>query len=76
MQMNEHKQSSQRLSKEMWIILILFAGFILSNSLMVLALIFLGPAFILPIIIGYALAHLAFFLSILIFGIYYIRRRE
>ena len=74
--MNEHKQSSQRLSKETWIILILFAGLILSNSLMVLALIFLGPAFILPIIIGYVLTHLAFFLSMLIFGIYYIRRQE
>lgn len=74
--MNEHKPPSQRLSKEIWIILILFAGLVLSNSLMVLALIFLGPTFILPIIIGYALTHLAFFLSILFFGIYYIRHKE
>jgi hypothetical protein len=59
----------------MWLVLILFAALLLSNAVFLLSLLFLGPAFIFPIIIGYALSHLIFFLLLVVLAIYYTRRK-
>ena len=63
-------------TKEMWVVLVLFAFLILSNAIFVLALIFVGHVLLVPILIGYAISHIAFFVILVLVAFYYTRQKS
>jgi hypothetical protein len=58
----------------MWIVLILFAFLVLTNGVFILAGIFF-PAFLFPILIGFALSHISFFILMVFAAWYYSRQK-
>ncbi|MFX0169519.1 MAG: hypothetical protein ACFE89_09235 [Candidatus Hodarchaeota archaeon] len=63
-------------TKEMWVVLVLFAFLMLSNGIFIIVLIFFGQVFLFPILLGYAISHIVFFIFIVLAAVYYTRRRS
>jgi len=72
----QQEQGPKGFSKEMWTVLVLFAFLILSNGLFIIALIFLGPTQGFPVLIGYAISHITFFILMVLAACYYSRRKS
>jgi hypothetical protein len=67
------EESRKGLSREMWIVLILFAALLLSNASFLLALLLLGPAYTFLMLIGLFLSRLLFLVLLSLLAIYYTR---
>ena len=74
LKVDNQKQGSQGFTKETWIVLMLFAFLVLTNGIFILALIFF-PAYAFPILIGFAISHISFFILMTLAAFYYSRRK-